>query len=106
MPIIKISKFKRKISNLNIKDKRGRTCYNLLSSANEQVIKDICDAKEDKIKEYMTKNETYNRDLNSYKDQIEALKNDKKNALGSLDEFFSLFLFFSCKKFNTSFPQI
>ena len=73
-------------ANLNIKDKRGRTCYNLLSSANEQVIKDICDAKEDKIKEYMTKNETYNRDLNSYKDQIEALKNDKKKLQEALEK--------------------
>jgi ankyrin repeat protein len=74
-------------ANLNIKDKRGRTCYELLSTcANEQVIRDIYDAKEDKIKEYMTKNETYNRDLNSYKDQIEALKNDKKKLQEALEK--------------------
>jgi hypothetical protein len=74
-------------ANLNIKDKRGRTCYELLSTcANEQVIRDIYDAKEDKIREYMTKNETYNRDLNSYKDQIEVLKNDKKKLQEALEK--------------------
>ena len=74
-------------ANLNIKDKRGRTCYELLSTcANEQVIRDIYDAKEDKIREYMTKNETYNRDLNSYKDQIESLKNDKKKLQEALEK--------------------
>ena len=72
---------------MNIKDKRGRTCYELLSTcASEQVIRDIYDAKEDKIKEYMTRNETYNRDLNSYKDQIEALKNDKKKLQEALEK--------------------
>jgi hypothetical protein len=74
-------------ANLNIKDKRGRTCYELLSTcANEQVIRDIYDAKEDKLREYMTKNETYNRDLNSYKDQIEILKNDKKKLQEALEK--------------------
>jgi hypothetical protein len=74
-------------ANLNIKDKRGRTCYELLSTcANEQVIRDIYDAKEDKLREYMTKNETYNRDLNSYKDQIEVLKNDKKKLQEALEK--------------------
>jgi ankyrin repeat protein len=74
-------------ANLNIKDKRGRTCYELLSTcSNEQVIRDIYDAKEDKLREYMTKNETYNRDLNSYKDQIETLKNDKKKLQEALEK--------------------
>jgi ankyrin repeat protein len=74
-------------ANLNIKDKRGRTCYELLSTcANEQVIRDIYDAKEDKLREYMTKNETYNRDLNSYRDQIEVLKNDKKKLQEALEK--------------------
>ena len=74
-------------ANLNVKDKRGRTCYELLSTcANEQVIRDIYAAKDDKIKEYMTKNDTYNKDLNSYKDQIEALKNDKKKLQEALEK--------------------
>lgn len=74
-------------ANLNIKDKRGRTCYELLSTcANEQVIRDIYDAKEDKLREYMSKNDSYNRDLNSYKDQIEVLKNDKKKLQEALEK--------------------
>ena len=74
-------------ANLNIKDKRGRTCYELLSTcANEQVIRDIYNAKEDKLREYMTKNDSYNRDLNSYKDQIEVLKNDKKKLQEALEK--------------------
>ncbi len=74
-------------ADLNVKDKRGRTCYELLSTcANEQVIRDIYNAKEDKLREYMTKNETYNRDLNSYKDQIETLKNDKKKLQEALEK--------------------
>jgi hypothetical protein len=74
-------------ANLNVKDKRGRTCYELLSTcANEQVIRDIYAAKDDKIREYMTKNDTYNKDLNLYKDQIEALKNDKKKLQEALEK--------------------
>jgi ankyrin repeat protein len=74
-------------ADLNVKDKRGRTCYELLSTcANEQVIRDIYNAKEDKLREYMTKNDSYNRDLNSYKDQIEVLKNDKKKLQEALEK--------------------
>ena len=74
-------------ADLNVKDKRGRTCYELLSTcANEQVIRDIYNAKEDKLIEYMTKNDSYNRDLNSYKDQIEVLKNDKKKLQEALEK--------------------
>jgi len=74
-------------ADLNVKDKRGRTCYELLSTcANEQVIRDIYNAKEDKLREYMTKNDSYNRDLNSYKEQIEVLKNDKKKLQEALEK--------------------
>jgi hypothetical protein len=74
-------------ADLNIKDKRGRTCYELLSTcANEQVIRDIYAAKDDQIKEYMTKNDTFNKDLKIYKDQIEALKNDKKKLQDALEK--------------------
>ncbi len=74
-------------ADLNVKDKRGRTCYELLSTcANEQVIRDIYNAKEDKLREYITKNDSYNRDLNSYKDQIEVLKNDKKKLQEALEK--------------------
>jgi ankyrin repeat protein len=74
-------------ADLNVKDKRGRTCYELLSTcADEQVIRDIYNAKEDKLREYMTKNDSYNRDLNSYKDQIEVLKNDKKKLQEALEK--------------------
>lgn len=74
-------------ANLNIKDRRGRTCYELLSTcANEQVIRDIYDAKEDKLREYISKNDSYNRELNSYKEQIEVLKNDKKKLQEALEK--------------------
>lgn len=74
-------------ADLNVKDKRGRTCYELLSTcANEQVIRDIYNAKEDKLREYMTRNDSYNRDLNSYKDQIEVLKDDKKKLQEALEK--------------------
>jgi hypothetical protein len=74
-------------ADLNVKDKRGRTCYELLSTcANEQVIRDIYAAKDDQIREYISRSETFNLDLKIHKDQIETLKSDKKKLQEALDK--------------------
>ena len=74
-------------ADLNVKDKRGRTCYELLSTcANEQVIRDIYAAKDDQIREYISRSETFNLDLKLHRDQIETLKNDKKKLQEALDK--------------------
>lgn len=74
-------------ADLNVKDKRGRTCYELLSTcANEQVIRDIYAAKDDQIREHILRNETFNLDLKLNRDQIETLKNDKKKLQEALDK--------------------
>jgi len=74
-------------ADLNVKDKRGRTCYELLSTcANEQVIRDIYAAKDDQIREHILRSETSNLDLKLNRDQIETLKNDKKKLQEALDK--------------------
>jgi ankyrin repeat protein len=74
-------------ADLNVKDKRGRTCYELLSTcADEQVIRVFLDAKDDQIREHILRSETFNLDLKLNRDQIETLKNDKKKLQEALDK--------------------
>ena len=74
-------------ADLNVKDKRGRTCYELLSTcADEQVIRVFLDAKDDQIREHILRSETFNLNLKLNRDQIETLKNDKKKLQEALDK--------------------
>ena len=74
-------------ADLNIKDKRGRTCFDLLSRCgNEQVIRDIYSAKDDQILEYKTKIQVKDLDIRTKDSRIELLNNDKKKLQEALDK--------------------
>jgi hypothetical protein len=74
-------------ADLNIKDKRGRTCFDLLSTCgNEQVIRDIYSAKDDQILEYKTKIQVKDLDIRTKDSKIELLNNDKKKLQEALDK--------------------
>ena len=74
-------------ADLNIKDKRGRTCFDLLSTCgNEQVIRDIYSVKDDQILEYKTKIQVKDLDIRTKDSRIELLNNDKKKLQEALDK--------------------